>query len=58
MIQNLNPLLQVANINIVLLINSIGVFSGGAVPPLLFVLVWRGCTGPAATTGESPPMTN
>lgn len=43
---------QAANININWLINSIGVFVGGAVPPLIFVLTWRRCSGVMATTGE------
>ena len=43
---------QAANININWLINSIGVFVGGAVPPLIFVLTWRRCNGVMATTGE------
>lgn len=50
---------QAANINISWLINSIGIFCGGAVPPLIFVMTWRGCTGPAATAGQCctlPPL--
>ena len=43
---------QAANININWLINSIGVFVGGAVPPLIFVLTWRRCNGAFATSGE------
>ncbi|CAK0787648.1 hypothetical protein CVIRNUC_010870 [Coccomyxa viridis] len=42
---------QAANININWLINSIGVFVGGAVPPLIFVLTWRRCNGAFATSG-------
>lgn len=50
---------QAANININWLINSIGVFVGGAVPPLIFVLTWRRCNGVMATTGEPPaPMSS
>ena len=45
---------QAANININWLINSIGVFVGGAVPPLIFVLTWRRCNGAFATSGELP----
>ena len=47
---------QAANININWLINSIGVFVGGAVPPLIFVLTWRRCNGVFATSGE-PSLT-
>ena len=43
---------QAANININWLINCIGIFAGGAVPPLLCVLTWRGATGRAAIPGE------
>ena len=43
---------QAADININWLINSIGVFVGGAVPPLIFVLTWRRCNGVFATSGK------
>ena len=45
---------QAANININWLINSIGVFVGGAVPPLIFVLTWRRCNRAFATSCEVP----
>ncbi|BDA49838.1 Urea-proton symporter DUR3 [Coccomyxa sp. Obi] len=42
---------QAAGINVNWLITIIGVFVGGAVPPLAALLTWRGCTAPAAMLG-------
>lgn len=44
---------QAATINVNWLITIIGVFVGGAVPPLAALLTWRKCTGPAAVTGAA-----
>ncbi|KAK9904775.1 hypothetical protein WJX75_002276 [Coccomyxa subellipsoidea] len=42
---------QAASINVNWLITIIGVFVGGAVPPLAALLTWRKCTATAAVTG-------